>query len=224
MSEQEKKDGFLDKVKAFLAKLGNGTKDVAVKTARRNSPKFIGNVDNIGNLNVESDHALIYAINMDDIVFKKENVVRAGYAGGLSRSMKVGKSTIPTVKYDMVLDDKVVYPETLKADTSVLHVELLITKDAEHYHGKAKYTDGKNVVKEGALYVYPDMSVFVWTRITDPNNGMNTLETIELPHSKLKSVALTSPSKFTYVTGESVTFTTAQPSKLSAIDAITSKA
>lgn len=224
MSEQEKKDGFLDKVKEFFAKLGKGTKDVAVKTARRNSPKFIGNVFGVGNLNVESDHALIYAINMDDIVFKADNVVRAGYVGCFGPSIKVGKSTIPTVKYDMVLDDKVVYPETLKADTSVLRVELLITKDKEHYHGKASYTNSKKEFKEGTLYVYPDVSVFVWTRITNPDNGMNTLETIVLPHSQLQSAHLDSPQKFTYITGESVSFSSSNPSKLQAIDAIVSKA
>lgn len=224
MNEQEKKNGFMDKIKAFFAKLGAGAKDAAVKTARRNSPKYIGNVIDIGNINVEQDHALIYAINMEDITFQSKNVVAAEFTGEFGRPVKAGKGTIPTVRYDMRLDDNVVFPSTLKADTSVLHIDVLITKDHAHYFGEGKYIDAKKNVFEGSVYVYQYMTVFVWKRITDPSNGMHTLETIVLSHAQLQTASCKNAASFSYVAGDILSFTTKKADALLAIEEIKNKA
>ena len=224
MAEQEKKTGFFDKAKALASKFGKGAKDVAVKTARRNSPSFLGSAIGIGNINAEKDHAVIYAINMEDIVFKAENVVSSEFTGAFGNSVKSGKGTIPTVKYDLRLDNNVVFPDALKTDTSVLHIDVLITKDHAHYFGEGKYMDAQKNLFEGSVYVYKHMTVFVWKRITDPNNGMYTLETIVLPHAQLNTASCQSTASFSYATGAFLSFNTKKADKLLEIEEIRNKA
>ena len=208
MDEQEKKIGFMDKVKAFFAKLSAGAKDAAKQTKRRNSRNFIGNVKNIGNINVEDGHALIYAINMEDITFKSEDVASATFTGSFGSPIKTGKATIPTVVYNVCLDKNFVFPSTLKADTSVLHIDVLITKDEAHYFGEGKFVDATKTTFEGLVYVYQEMMVFLWKRVTDPNNGMYKLEAIDMPHSLIEKASCKNAASFTYAGGEVLSFTT----------------
>ena len=224
MAEQEKKIDFWDKIKEFASKFGKGAKDVAVKTARRNSPSFLGSVVGVGNINAEKDHAIIYAVNMDDIIFKAENVVSATFTGEFGTPRKNGHGTIPTVKYDMCLDGNIIFPSALKTDTSVLHVEVLITKDRAHYFGEGRYMDAKKNLLEGSIYVYQHMTVFTWKRITDSKNGMYTLETIVLPHAQLTAASCQNAASFSYMTGDFLSFTTKKPDELLDFEEIKEKA
>ena len=136
-------EGFFDKVKNALIKFFKGTKNFFVKTGRVNSDKCYGIIDNIGDFIVYDDHALISAVGMDDVVFTKENVLSYSFEGlGKIRRNKA------TVKYQITLDDNVVFPEKVreKNDVKNLTAVIFVAKDRAHFlgNGGIEYAEGKS--------------------------------------------------------------------------------
>ena len=123
---EEKKEGFFTKLKNGLAKFFKGVKNFIIKTKRVNSKNCYGIIDRIGDLLVYDDHALISAVGMDDVVFKKENVLASGFIGlGRIRRNKA------TVKYSITLDDNVVFPPKVREKNDVNNLEAIIFIEKE---------------------------------------------------------------------------------------------
>lgn len=159
----EKSGEFLDKVKVGAAKFFKGVKNFFVKTGRVNSSNYYGCIDGIGDLIVYDDRALISAVGMDDVVFKRENVVSYSFDGlGKPRRNKV------TVKYKITLDDNVVFPEKVqeKNDVRNLTATVLIEKDRLYLWGNGKLEYGKRsqglpLVNACDVYGYSDCVILV---------------------------------------------------------------
>jgi hypothetical protein len=157
------KDGFMTKVKNGLMKFIKGIKNFVVKTGRVNGTHCYGIIDNIGDLIVYDDHALISAVGMDDIVFTKENVLSYSFEGlGKIRRNKA------TLKYKIVLDDNVVFPEKVREKNDVKNLIALVNaeKDRSHYLGKGSIEYGKasrglSPVVECDVYGFGDCLVVV---------------------------------------------------------------
>ena len=91
MSEQEKKVGFMEKLKAFFKKFSGGAKEFARKTAMRNSSDFSGMAgvlgyfeggDHKGDLNIiGKTSAVLYALKMEDFVFYPKDVKSLEFLG-----------------------------------------------------------------------------------------------------------------------------------------------
>ena len=138
-----KEEKFMDKVKNGFAKFFKGVKNFIVKTGRVNSTNCYGCIDNIGDLIVYQDHALISAVGMDDVIFKRENVLSYSFAGlGKIRKDKA------TVKFNIALDDNVVFPEKVREKndvnniTAIIYVEKL--KSDLLGSGGIEYAEGKS--------------------------------------------------------------------------------
>lgn len=152
-TEEVKTEGFMDKVKKVLVKIGSGIKSFVVKTGRANSTNHYGVIENIGDLLVYEDHALISALGMDDVVFTHENVVSYAFDGlGRIRRNKA------TVQYKIVLDDKVVFPEKVreKNDVQNLTATINIAKETAHLLG-----NGTMLGADCDVYGYPKCFVIV---------------------------------------------------------------
>lgn len=122
-------ESFLTKVKNGFGKFFKGVKNFFVKTGRVNSSNCYGAIDGIGDLLVYEDHALISAVGMDDVTFTKENVIGYSFEGlGQIRKKKA------TVKYKIVLDDKVVFPEKVREKNDVKNLSAIINIDKERSH------------------------------------------------------------------------------------------
>lgn len=150
----ENKAGFFDKVKAFFSKFFAGAKSFAVKTGRVNSANCYGVIDKIGDFLVYEDHALISAVGMDDVVFTRQNVLDYSFEGlGSIRRHKV------YVKYHIVLDDNVVFPEKVaeKNDTKNLVALIAIAKEKDRFLGR-----GKQKAIDCDVYGYKGCLIMVW--------------------------------------------------------------
>ena len=117
---EEKKESFFVKLKNGIAKFCKGVKNFFIKTGRVNSSNCIGMIEGIGDFLVYDDHALISAVGMDDITFTKENVVSTSFLGlgPIRRGV--------TVKYKIVLDDNVVFPEKVREKNDVNNLTAVI--------------------------------------------------------------------------------------------------
>ena len=141
-TEAENKEGFMTKVKNGLGKFLKGAKNFAVKTGRVNSANCYGIIENIGDFLVYSDHALISAVGMDDVVFTSKNVLHTSFEGiGPIRKKKT------TVKYHITLDDNVVFPEKVREKNDVNNLVAIISIDHERsrFLGKAQIGYGQSV-------------------------------------------------------------------------------
>lgn len=131
----EKKEGFFDKVKNGLVKFFKGVKNFFVKTARVNGTHCYGVIEGIGDFLVYDDHALISAVGMDDVTFTGANVASWSFEGlGRIRRSKA------TVKYKIVLDDNVVFPQKVreKNDVKNLTATIFIENERSHLLGRGK--------------------------------------------------------------------------------------
>ena len=174
-NETEKKENFLVK---FL----KGVKNFFVKTGRVNGSNCYGIIEGIGDFLVYEDHALISAVGMDDVVFKRENVISSSFEGlGRIRRNKA------TVQYTIVLDDTVVFPEKVreKNDVKNLKATVDINKLAANKVGKGSFEaaadcdiyafgpnlvivmnlekpNGDKVMKYQESVLYPNTDVEAW--------------------------------------------------------------
>lgn len=131
---------FMDKAKNGLVKFFKGVKNFFVKTGRVNSSNCYGCIDKIGDFLVYDDHALISAVGMDDIVFKRENVVNYSFAGlGKIRSKKA------TVSYKITLDDNVIFPEKVREKNDVKNITatIFVAKEVSHFLGSGDIEYGE---------------------------------------------------------------------------------
>lgn len=158
---EENKTGFMDKVKNVFSKVFKGIANFFIKTGRVNSSNCLGIIDNIGDLMVYEDHALISAVGMDDIRFTRENVLDYSFKGlGKIRKNKA------TVSYSIKLDDNVVFPEKVREKNDVNNVTAIVFVDREPSrllgsggieHGKGK--SGLIPLDDCDVYNYDDCFV-----------------------------------------------------------------
>lgn len=156
-TEATTEEGFMDKAKNGFMKFGKGVESFVVKTAIRNGQNHYGMVNGIGDFAVYDDHALIFALGMDDIVFTKENVITYSFRGlGRIRENKA------TVEYAIVLDDNVVFPELVrqKHDVNNVIATIMIDKDRSHLLGRGDIEYGGGI-EACDVYEYPDCFVIV---------------------------------------------------------------
>ena len=161
-TEKTTEEGFMDKVKNGFMKFIKGVKNFFKKTAIRNGKNYYGMINGIGELAVYDDHALIFAVGMDDIVFTKENVIGYGFRGlGPIRGKKA------TIEYAIVLDDNVMFPELVRQKNDVNNViaTIMIDKERSHLlgHGDVEYGSGNRLspLEKCDVYEYPDCFVIV---------------------------------------------------------------
>lgn len=155
-------ESFLVKIKNALSKFFTGVKNFFIKTGRANSSNCYGIIDNIGDLLVYDDHALISAVGMNDIVFTNKNVLSYSFAGlGKIRRNRA------TVRYNITLDDNVVFPEKVreKNDVNNLTAIINIEKERSHLLGKGLIgpDDPKNMRFDNCdIYGYDKCLVIVY--------------------------------------------------------------
>ena len=155
---KENEEKFLDKVKKGFGKVFKGIKNFFVKTSIRNGSHYYGQINGIGELAVYDDHALIFALGMDDVVFTNENVV--GYSFKGLGPIKAKKAT---VEYAITLDDNVVFPELVrqKNDVKNLTATIMIEKERSHLLGRGLIEDDLGRTQECDIYGYPKSIVIV---------------------------------------------------------------
>ncbi len=136
----QNEEKFIDKAKKGLVKFFNGVKSFIVKTGRKNSTNYYGRIENIGDFIVYDDHALISAVGMDDVVFTNNNVISYSFEGLGPIIMKKA-----TVKYKIVLDDTVVFPEMVrqKNDVKNLNASILVEKERSYFLGQGQMEYGQ---------------------------------------------------------------------------------
>lgn len=208
----EKKEGFFDKVKNALIKFFKGVKNFFVKTGRVNGTHCYGVIEGIGDFLVYDDHALISAVGMDDVVFKKENVLSYGFDGlGRIRRNKA------TVKYSITLDDNVVFPEKVreKNDVKNLTATIFVEKDRAHFFGRGQVEYGQgnrglSPFEECDVYLYSDC--FVVAVKLERRNGDKVekfQESVLYPFSNMTSFGEGAAKSFTarFKDGKSLSFT-----------------
>lgn len=159
----QNEEKFIDKAKKGFIKFFNGVKSFIVKTGRKNSTNYYGRIENIGDFIVYDDHALISAVGMDDVVFTNKNVLSYSFEGLGPIIMKKA-----TVKYKIVLDDNVVFPELVrqKNDVKNLNASILAEKEKAHFlgNGQIEYGQGKSglmPLETCDVYGYNDCFVIV---------------------------------------------------------------
>ena len=151
--QTNKESGFFAKVKNGIVKFLKGVKNFFIKTGRVNSSNCYGIIEGIGDLLVYDDHALISAVGMDDITFTKDNVISYAFDGlGRIRRNKA------TVKYKIILNDNVVFPEKVREKNDVKNLSALINieKDKGHFLGSGTF--GLN---NCFIYGYKDCLIIV---------------------------------------------------------------
>ncbi len=158
------KGNFIDKVKNGAIKFFKGVKNFIVKTGRVNGSNCYGIIDGIGDFLVYEDHALISAVGMDDVIIKKENVLEASFEGlGKIRRNKA------TVKYKLVLDDNVVFPEKVREKNDVKNLTAVIYMDKQRNNflasGQMEHGEGQRgltPVVDCDVYKYDDCLVIIF--------------------------------------------------------------
>ena len=206
-TQQTEKEGFLAKVKKSIKKFLNGTKEVAVKTARINSMNCYGFILFIGYLLVYEDHALVSFIGKEDVTFKKENVLSYGFAGlGDILHSKA------TVNYNLSFDDNVVFDEELrqKYDTKNVTIAVYADKFTDKLLGNGSMLHGnKNTLEKCNVYQFPDCIVIVFNIEKQNGNSVTRYqESAMYPLADIQSLTETGNKSFsvTFKDGKTLTF------------------